>query len=428
MNPKNYIRHMLNKGITVGRVAKELAASGRVFNPLQPLYRSAPYADLAKFRARAPIHRSYLVDGWFLTRYEDVLEVLSGKKYGSDQRKLRRWPELNAQMKAGGLSSPYETGLSIMMGEDPPDHTRTRRFASKAFTPQSYKAMRPNIEAMRDEVLSNIPESGVFDFVSTVSSPFPIAVIASILGVPFCDWEQFHSWSVNLIKMLSLGESAEHGKADSARRELFRYLSDMAEDRRKSPRDDAITALVQAQAQEGGLSDKELISIAIQLLVAGNVTTTRLITNSTLALLRNPQQLKLLQDNPELVPQAVEEFLRLDAPIPFVSRIVLEDHLFRGRPFTKGQMIILSLSSANRDPDKFENPDQLDIRRTENHHLSFSHGPHFCLGARLARMEGALALERLVNILPNLKLSDRPIDWGSSTILFGPEKLWLQRN
>lgn len=408
------------------RYALDKLFHGVIYNPFHSTYRSNPYPLHQIFLEKHPLLRSNLVGGWVVSRYEDVLEILASKNFGSDQRKLTRWQETLNQMITAGIDSPYETGIAVLLGEDPPDHLRTRRHAAKIFSAQTMNKLAPYIEEVIAITLQNIPNEGKFEFVSTFSSPFPTAIIAAILGIPTTDLQKFQQWSQDTLKILSAGESQERKLAEQARTEISAYLLALAKEKRKAPQDDALSILALAQIEDSKLTDKELASIAVQLLVAGNETSTRLISNFVLAMLRHPELYQQLTANPGLIPSAIEEFLRYDSPAPFASRVVLEDMIFKGKRFKKGQMVILQLSAANRDPRNFESPDKLILDRQNNKHLAFSHGSHFCLGARLARMEGALALERLLKLIPQWTVLEDEIDWGTSTIMFGPKKLWLE--
>ena len=410
----------------MGAILRERVTSGITFNPMQAALRSDPYPIYRALREHAPIHRSYLADGWVLSRYDDVQSVLTSRGFGSDERKMRRWAKLEARGRRAGIPSSYESGLATMLREDEPNHTRLRSLAAKAFTPRAIAQMRPQIEGLLNVAMKRIPASGPFEFISTFAAPFPIAVIAGILGVPPSDWDRFYAWSEDIIKSLGDGDRGERDLAEKARMELGDYIRGVAEERRRCPRRDVMTSLVQAEEEGERLDADELVSIAILLLVAGNETTAKLLGNSILALLDHPDQLELLRREPKLIPGAVEELLRFDGPVQMTTRIVLEDQTFRGCAFAKGQQIILLLGAANRDPSAFKDPDRLDVTRSECRHLAFSKGAHFCLGARLARLETTLALEAIITRLPGLQLAAGGIQWGTNTILRGPKELWLE--
>jgi cytochrome P450 len=409
-------------------LARERAMTGTIFNPMQDELRSDPFPIYRALRERSPIHRSYLADGWVLSRYADVEAVLTDRGFGSDERKLTRFPKMEARTRRAGIASSYENGLSTMLREDEPNHTRLRSLASHAFTPPAVRRMRPQIEGQLEVAFKRIPTSGSFDLISAFAAPFPVMVIAGILGVPASDWDRFYAWSEQIVMAIGDGDRDQRDVAERARIELGDYLREVASDRRAAPRGDVISSLVQAEEEGDRLSIDELVAIATLLLVAGNETTTKLIGNSMLALLENPDQLNLLREAPERIPAAVEEFLRFDGPVQLTSRVVLEDRSFLGRDFKKGQQILLLLAAANRDPAQFEDPDRLDVTREECRHLAFSKGAHFCLGARLARLETSLALEALITRLPGLRLASGPgaIEWGTNTILRGPQRVQLE--
>jgi hypothetical protein len=405
---------------------RERLEFGTTVNPMEKGLRSDPFPIYRALREQSPIHRSYVADGWVLTRYADVHAVLTGRGFGSDERKQRRWSKLEARGRRAGIQSGYENGLATMLREDEPNHTRLRALAAKAFTPRAVEQMRPQIEGMLEVAFERIPSSGRFDFISTFAAPFPIAVIAGILGVPAADWDRFYAWSEDIIKSIGDGNRDERHLADQARRELGKYIRGVAEERRKRPRGDVLSTLVQAEEEGDRLTTDELVAIATLLLVAGNETTTKLLGNSVLALLAHSDQLELLRDQPDLIPGAVEELLRFDGPVQLTSRIVLEEQTFEGRRFEKGQQIVLLLAAANRDPEAFKEPDRLDVTRSDCRHLAFSQGAHFCLGARLARLETSLGLEAILKRLPGLRLHSDGVEWGTNTILRGPQKLWLE--
>jgi len=250
-----------------------------------------------------------------------------------------------------------------------------------------------------------------------------VRVIAEMLGIPSEDHQRFREWSNELVRGLGDGTLEDQRASVEAGYTLDAYFEAIIEARRKAPKDDLISALVAVEEQGDRLKRNELLSQLTLLLVAGNETTTNLISNATLALSRNPDQLALLRREPERVPDAIEELLRYDSPVQMTSRVAKSERVLAGHRIRKGEQLVLLLASANRDPEVFENADRLDVTRRDVHHLSFSHGNHFCLGAQLARLEASLALEALVTRLPSLRRADAPIRWSSNTILRGPEEL-----
>jgi len=268
--------------------------------------------------------------------------------------------------------------------------------------------------------------SGRLELIADFAAPLPIVVIAEMLGVPVEDREKFRHWSDEVVKTLGETTWEERRRSQRAMEELGAYIEGVADARRESPRDDLISGLVQAEEEGDRLSRDELFTTCVLLLVAGNETTTKLIANGMISLLRNPAQLALLRDEPKRIPGAVDELLRYDSPVQLTSRFVTRQTAMHGKPLEVGQQLVLLLAAANRDPEQFEEPDVLDVTRENVRHLSFGHGLHHCLGSKLARLEGALALEALIRRFPNLRFDDAPIEWGTNTVLRGPNRLPLR--
>lgn len=423
------LRTTLDRGIsaveTACFAAREKLQTGLLYDPTRPSFRADPYPRYRVLRERDPIHRSFAAGGWILSRYSDVVAVLRDPAFSSDERHWRRYRVVRARNARLGLPDPYESERASMLRVDPPDHTRLRNLISKAFTPRAVERMRPRVEAILKELLAPFGTSGRFELVRDLASPLPVTVIAEMLGVPTEDRERFRHWSDEVIR--SLGDSTPEDLVCSVRamEELGEYLVEIAEMRRRDPRPDLLSALVAAEEAGDKLSPGELATMGVLLLVAGNETTTNLIANGTLALLRNPDQLERLRREPELVPNAVEELLRYDSPVQLTSRLVREDLELRGHRFRRGEQLVLLLGAANRDPEAFPDPDRLDVARENVRHLSFGHGIHFCLGAQLARLEGALALRALLARFPNLALGSEPVEWRPNTVLRGPKALEL---
>jgi hypothetical protein len=408
----------------LSKLALERVETGIVFNPMRKELRSDPHPFYRRLRETDPFHRSRPADGWVLTRYADVLAVLGDRSFSSDERNQRRWPRLRARMTRAGLPDPYETERASMLRLDPPDHTRLRNLVSKAFTPRAVERMRPVVEKYVGELLGRLEGRREMELIGDFAAPIPVSVIAEMLGVPVADRERFRHWSDEAVRTLGDGTLDDRIRAEAAMEELGRYIEAIAEERRREPREDLISALVQAEEAGDHLSREELFTTCVLLLVAGNETTTKLIGNSVLALLRNPEQLELLRREPERMPAAVEELLRYDGPVQLTSRMITEDRELRGHRLRRGQQLVLVLAAANRDPEQFAEPDRLDVTRKEVRHLALSHGLHFCLGAQLARLEATLALEALVTRFPGLRLAG-PIEWGDNTVLRGPRSLPL---
>ena len=284
--------------------------------------------------------------------------------------------------------------------------------------------MRPVVEKYIGELLGGLEGRRSLELIGDFAAPLPVSVIAEMLGVPVADRERFRHWSNEAVRMLGDNTFEDRRRALAAMDELGDYLETIADERRREPREDLLSELVRAEEAGDRLSRLELFTTCVLLLVAGNETTTKLIGNSVIALLRNPEQLALLRREPERMPEALEELLRYDGPVQLTSRMVTEDRELRGHRLRRGQQLVLVLAAANRDPEQFAEPDRLDVTRRDVRHLALSHGLHFCLGAQLARLEGTLALEAIVTRFPNLRLAG-PIQWGDNTVLRGPRSLPL---
>ena len=311
-----------------------------------------------------------------------------------------------------------------MLRLDPPDHTRLRTLVSKAFTPRAVERMRPIVEKYVAETLGRLDGRHSMELVADFAAPLPVSVIAEMLGVPVADRDRFRHWSDEAVRTLGDNTLDDRRRAIAAMDELGVYLEAIADERRREPREDLLSALVRAEEAGDRLSRTELFTTCVLLLVAGNETTTKLLGNAVLALLAHPEQLALLRREPERIPAAVEELLRYDGPVQLTSRMVTEDRELRGHRLRRGQQLVLVLAAANRDPAQFDDPERLDVTRSDVKHLALGHGLHFCLGAQLARLEAGLALEALVTRFPALRL-DGPVEWGDNTVLRGPRSLPL---
>jgi cytochrome P450 len=408
----------------VAKLAAERLETGVTFNPTRKEMRADPYPFYQRLREHDPFHRSRPADGWVLTRYADILAVLGDRTFSADERHLRRYPRMSARSRRAGIPDPYEQERASMLRLDPPDHTRLRNLVSKAFTPRAVERMRPRVGEYVDELLGGLRGRHHMELIRDFAAPLPVSVIAEMLGVPVEDRERFRHWSDEAVRTLGDGSMDDRRRAVAAMEELGGYLEGIAEERRREPRGDLLSGLVAAEEAGDRLSTQELFTTCVLLLVAGNETTTKLIANSIVALLHHPDQLEILRSEPKRIPGALEELLRYDSPVQLTSRMVLEDRELHGHFLRKGQQLVLVLAAGNRDPERFERPNRLDVARDDVRHLSFSYGLHHCLGAQLARLEGALALEALVTRFPDLRI-DGPIEWGDNTVLRGPRSLPL---
>jgi cytochrome P450 len=403
-------------------IGYERMRTGVTFNPLDKRYFSNPYPLYRRLRERDPVHRSWIFGGWVATRYEDVLSVLHDGRFSSDERNASGFEKEVERMKKAGLWNEEGVATSLLRS-DPPDHTRLRKLVSKAFTPRAVQHLEPQIEKIVEEHLDAVARSGEMDVIRDIAYPLPVLIIATMIGVPKEDQERFKHWSNEVVRSIAFSTRSDERRAVRASRELHAYFHEIAEIRRREPREDLLSGLLAAEDEGDRLTNAEVFSTLELLLVAGNETTTNLIGNGTLALLRNPEQLELLQADPERIRPAIEELVRYDGPVQATARIAMEDLELGGRPIERGQNVFILLGAANRDPERFADPDRLDILRPDNQHLGFGHGVHFCLGANLARLEARHALGALVRRFPNMKLATNAPTWRRNLILHGMEAL-----
>ena len=394
------------------------------FNPFDPRLRSDPYAVYRELREAAPVYWSEIMQVWVLTRYDDVLNLLRDQsRFSSDrQRATNRFVQQMEEFRqASGPVGRTPTMLSL----DPPAHTRMRNLVNKAFTPRVVERIRPHIHEIADELINALPEPGRIDVVTDLAIPLPVIVIAEVLGVPREDRTRFKAWSSDIAGTLA-GPFQPQDVLDRAQKsslELADYFREQIDLRRRDPREDLLSALVQAEEQGDLLSEDELLATCVLLLVAGNETTTNLIGNGMLALLQNPEQRRALQSDASLIPAAVEEMLRYDGPAQMTSRIATEDMELRGQRVEKGQVLLAILGAANHDPEQFPDADSFDVRRQNNRHLAFGYGIHYCIGAPLALAEAQVAFETLLRRFPEPEPAFEEPHWGASFILRGLKSL-----
>jgi cytochrome P450 len=362
---------------------------------------------------------------WFLSRYDDCAAVLRDSRFGHEILNVMTREELGwAAETPENIRPLVEMQRGWMLLKDPPDHTRLRTLVHKAFTPRMIERLRETIQTYTNSLLDTAQESGKMDVIEDLAFPVPVTVIADLLGVPASDRETFRRWSRDLAHTLELTDVEEiYVRGSGATVEFAAYFRELAAERRRIPREDLLSALVAVEAEGDRLTEDELIAMCILLLIAGHETTVNLIGNGTLALLRNPDQFRKLQEDPALVKPAVEELLRYDSPVQMTTRWVMEDLEFNGHPMKKGQQVATLLGAANRDPERFENPDTLDITRDDNHHLAFGNGIHFCLGAPLARLEGQIVIGTLARRFPKMELTTDSPPYRDTYVLRGLQNL-----
>ena len=371
---------------------------------LDPEIIANPYPSYHELLARDPVHWSEERQGWFLTRYADVLEALRDRRLSSDR--ISAYASIIPEPMQETMAPILGIFSNMMLLSDPPSHTRLRSLANKAFTPRVVENMRTHIQAIVDRSLDDVESGGRMDVIGDLAYPLPATLICEMLGVPPEDRDQFKKWSDDLAAFLGdIRRAAQH--VDVAQRsalDMIDYLRGIIRECRQNPRDDLISALVAAEDEGDVFSEEELFSMFVLLQIGGHETTTNLIGNGLLALLQSPEQMEKLRADPSLIETAVEEFLRYHSPVQTTMRIPLEDLEIGGRRISQGQPTYLFIAAANRDPSQFREPDRLDITRQENRHLAFAFGPHFCLGAALARLEGQIAISTVLRRMDQLRL------------------------
>ncbi|OII65110.1 MULTISPECIES: cytochrome P450 [unclassified Streptomyces] len=387
-----------------------------------------PYPAYAWLREHAPVHRTRLpsgVDAWLVTRYADARQALA------DQR-LSKNPAHHAEPAhaKGKTGIPGERKAELMthlLNIDPPDHTRLRRLVSKAFTPRRVAAFAPRVQELTDSLIDGFATKGEADLIHDFAFPLPIYAICDLLGVPREDQDDFRDWAGQMIRH----GSAPRGGVARAVKRMRAYLVELIhrkrEDRRHEGAEDLISGLIRASDHGEHLTENEAAAMAFILLFAGFETTVNLIGNGTYALLRDPGQRARLQRSlaageTGLLATGVEELLRYDGPVELATwRFATEPLTLGGQEIGRGDPVLVVLAAADRDPERFDDPDTLDLARTDNQHLGYGHGIHYCLGAPLARLEGQTALATLLTRLPDLDLAVGPgeLRWRGGLIMRG---------
>ena len=382
-------------------------ATSRQYDLYSPEFRATTHATYALMREQDPVLLQPGLDGetpiWFLTRYDDVVSALLDERLVLDPALALSREELEQREASSPL--PVDERINThLLTQDGPSHRRLRRLVTKAFTPRIVEGLRPRIEEIADALLDRVADRQAMDLVDDYAFPLPITVIAELLGIPTEDQSRFRTWS-NTFVMPPITEELREQFAVHTN-EFVSYLDDLFAQRRSDPTDDLVSALVQAEEQGDHLSENELYSMVVLLIVAGHETTVSLITNAVLALLSNPDQLEALRRDPSLLPRAIEELLRYDSPVErAITRWAAADVDFGGRTIKRGDFVIAVIGSANRDRAHFRDPDTLDLGRDDVKHVGFGRGPHYCLGAPLARLEADIALTKLFGRLRNLRLA-----------------------
>jgi cytochrome P450 len=382
-------------------------------------YKANPYAFYEELRRDMPVYKTLLPNGtevWVVSRYEDVLAGLKDSRLIKDISKVR------------GKSFLETIGIGRMRGKnmlraDPPEHGRLRSLANEAFKPKYVRELRGRIQQIADELIDKVQAQGKMEFISEFAFPLPIRVISEMLGVAEKDQDKFRKWSGDLINSGAL--SSERPVISPDLLQLVQYVRKVVDDHRKNPRADVVTQLIEAEEKGDRLSDDEVVSTVVLLLVAGHETTVNLIGNGMLALLLNPEQLEKLKRDPALMKPAVEELLRFVNPVQLVNRYAIEKIRIAGQEIPAGAHLVMAVGAADHDPACATSPEQLDLGREDAKHVAFGQGIHYCLGAPLARLEGEIAFATLLNRLPNMRLAVRPesVQWRPAIELRGLAEL-----
>jgi hypothetical protein len=372
---------------------------------LSPERSQNPYPFYARLLREAPVHFSEPWGTWVVTRYADVNAGFRDMRLSSVRTGMysQGMPEeLVRKLEPMGRNM-----ASWLLFHDAPSHTRLRSLINKAFTPRMVEALRPRIQALVEELLDAVRGKEQLEVISELANPLPVIVIGEMLGLPREDRYRLKQWSDKLASLIGTGRPTlvEVEGALGAILEFEDYFRPLIARRRTQPGNDLLSALVQAEEQGNLLSEQEVLSTCTLVLFAGHETTTNLIGNGLLALLRHPDQWELLRGAPELLPDAVEELLRYDSPVQFTNRMAAVDMEFGGHTFRKGDRVMLMIAAANRDPAQFSEPDRLDVRRKELRHQSFGMGPHYCVGAALGRVEAQETFAALLRRFPRMQVA-----------------------
>jgi cytochrome P450 len=387
-----------------------------LYHLLDPEVLANPYPLFRRLRSEDPVHWDAFLHTWVVTRYVDVLEVLHNF---SAQR--THTPEKLEAMGLAQISPIAQLMVKQMLFMDPPGHTRLRSLASHAFSPARVAVLRTHIREIVNRLLDTVQAKGQMDIIADLGDPLPAIVTAEMLGVPLEDRHQLKAWSTNFAEMLG---NFQHNPEHAARmlrtvQDMTAYFHDRIRELKNIPRDGLVHSLMTAEIDGDRLTEEEVVATSIVTMVGGLETTTNLIGNGVLTLLRNPGEIERMQKDQSLIPSAVEEMLRYESPSQHTGRLAPEDVEWEGKVIRKGQAVMAVMAAANRDPERFPDPDRFDVARTDNRHLAFGYAAHFCFGAALARVEGQEAFEAIVRRLPGLELQPGPLVWRNNLGLRG---------
>jgi cytochrome P450 len=395
------------------QLAQWLALTG------SPEFAADPYPTYAHLRSKGPVHRDEATPIWHVVGFSEVHTCLRDVRLAAARSALFLSEEQRQDFRSLAGILPR-----MMVFADPPRHTRLRGLVTKAFTPRVVEGLRERIQMIVDDLLARPPQANTLDVIADLAIPLPTTIIAELLGVPETDRDCLKAWSNDFAAFI--GGPVDHDgvvRADRAIYELTTYFRQTVARLRQEPGDNLISRLIAAKERGDTLTAEELLATCVILLVGGHETTTNLIGNGLLALLRHPDQLQRLRNDASLIGQAVEELLRYDSPAQMTTRLAMDDLSLGGARVGRGELIKLWLGAANRDPAQFSDPNCLDLGRADNRHLSLGYGIHFCVGASLARLEGQVALATLVDRFPNLALTGEPLEYHGTQVFRALKRL-----
>ena len=402
---------------TDGAISRSTGASAlSLYHLLDPDVLANPYPLFRRLRSEDPVHWDPFLHTWVVTRYVDVLEVLH--TFSADRTHT---PEKLEAMGLSQIGPIAQLMVKQMLFMDPPAHTRLRSLASQAFGPARVAVLRTHIREIVNRLLDVVQSKGEIDIIADLGEPLPAIVTAEMLGVPLADRHQLKGWSADFAEMLgNFQHNPEHApRMLRAVQDMSAYFRDNIRRQKDISQEGLVHSLMTAEVEGDRLSEEEVIATSIVTMVGGLETTTNLIGNGVLSLLRNPGETKRLREDASLIPAAVEEMLRYESPSQHTGRIAPQDVELGGRVIKKGQAVMAVMAAANRDPERFPDPDRFNVARTDNRHLAFGYAAHFCFGAALARVEGQEVFEALILRLPDLELQPSPLVWRNNLGLRG---------
>jgi cytochrome P450 len=388
-----------------------------LYQLLDPEVLADPYPLYHRLRTEDPVHWDPFLHAWVVTRYADVVDVLH--HFSADRTPT---PKQLSDLNLSALNPIAQIMVRQMLFLDPPDHTRLRALASAAFTPRRVEQLRSHIEDVMNGLIDRVRAQGQMDVIADFAAPAPAIITAEMLGVPTEDHADLKDWSQDFAEMLG---NFQHNPERYPRvlrslENLSTYFREAMKKQRSAPRDGLIRAMMEAEVEGERLNEEEIIANLIVTMVGGQETTTNLIGNGLLTLLRHPAELEKLRANPALIASAVEELLRFESPSQHTARLAPEDTQLGGKSIRKRQAVIAVMGAGNRDPERFPEPDRLDLERKDNRHLAFGWAAHFCFGAALARLEGQIAFRLLLDRLQDLKMvTAAPLVWRHNLGLRG---------